>query len=82
MRSPLMNCTILIPSTGMKSKNHIYGAGLGLGNVSLKEIEKEIETYCTQVFRPRGSSQMGELLEKIKVNEQEILLIQKKSAPV
>ncbi len=62
---------------GDEVKNHIYGAGLGLGNVSLKEIEKEIETYCTQIFRPRGSSQMGELLEKIKVNEQEILLIQK-----
>jgi uncharacterized protein YhaN len=57
-------------------KNRIYGAGLGLGNVSLKEIEKEIETYCTQIFRPRGSSQMGDLLEKIKINEQEILLIQ------
>lgn len=58
-------------------KNRIYGAGLGLGNVSLKEIEKEIETYCTQIFRPRGASQMGDLLEKIKINEQEILLIQK-----
>jgi uncharacterized protein YhaN len=57
-------------------KNRIYGAGLGLGNVSLKEIEKEIENYCMQIFRPRGSSQMGDLLEKIKINEQEILLIQ------
>jgi uncharacterized protein YhaN len=57
-------------------KNRIYGAGLGLGNVSLKDIEKEIETYCRQIFRPRGSSQMGDLLEKIKINEQEILLIQ------
>lgn len=58
-------------------KNRIYGAGLGLGNVSLKEIEKEIEGRCSQIFRPRGSSQMGDLLEKIKINEQEILLIQK-----
>jgi len=63
---------------GDEVKNRIYGAGLGLGNVSLKEIEKEIETYCTQIFRPRGSSQMGELLEKIKVNEHDILLIQKR----
>jgi len=62
---------------GDEVKNRIYGAGLGLGNVSLKEIEKEIENFCTQIFRPRGSSQMGELLEKIKRNEQEILLIQK-----
>ena len=62
---------------GDEVKNRIYGAGLGLGEVSLKGLEKEIETYCTQIFRPRGSSQMGELLEKIKINEQEILLIQK-----
>lgn len=58
-------------------KNRIYGAGLGLGNLSLKEIAKEIESYCTQIFRPRGASRMGDLLEKIKISEQEILLIQK-----
>ena len=62
---------------GDEVKNRIYGAGLGLGNISLKEIEKEIKGYCKQLFRPRGSSQMGDLLEKIKINEQEILLIQK-----
>ncbi len=62
---------------GDEVKNRIYGAGLGLGNVSLKQIEKEINDYCKQIFRPRGPSQMGELLEKIKINEQEILLIQK-----
>jgi len=62
---------------GDEVKNRIYGAGLGLGNISLKEIEKEIKGYCKQLFRPRGASQMGELLEKIKINEQEILLIQK-----
>jgi uncharacterized protein YhaN len=61
---------------GDEVKNRIYGAGLGLGVVSLKEIEKEIEAYCSHIFRPRGSSKMGELLEKIKINEQEILLIQ------
>ena len=31
-------------------KSRIYGAGLGLGNISLKDIEKEIESYCTQIF--------------------------------
>ena len=61
-------------------KNRIYGAGLGLGNISLKDIEAELETCCTQIFRPRGTSQMGALLEKIKVNEQDILLIQKNLA--
>ncbi len=58
-------------------KSRIYGAGLGLGNISLKDIEKEIESYCTQIFRPRGSSQMGALMEKIKTSEHDILLIQK-----
>ena len=58
-------------------KNRIYGAGLGLGNISLKEIEAELETCCTKIFRPRGASLMGSLLEKIRVNEQDILLIQK-----
>ena len=61
-------------------KNRIYGAGLGLGNISLKDIEAELETCCTQIFRPRGTSQMGALLEKIKVNEQDILSIQKNLA--
>ncbi len=36
-----------------------------------------METRCTEIFRQRGASQMGTLLEKIKINEQEILLIQK-----
>jgi uncharacterized protein YhaN len=58
-------------------KNRIYGAGLGLGNISLKEIEAEIETCCAKIFRPRSSSQMGDLLEKIKTKEQDILSIQK-----
>ncbi len=58
-------------------KNRIYGAGLGLGNVSLKAIEKDIEDRCKEIFKPRGDSKMGNLLEKIKINEQEILLTQK-----
>jgi uncharacterized protein YhaN len=62
---------------GDEVKNRIYGAGLGLGDISLKEIDKEIADHCTQIFRPRGSSRLGELLEKIKLNEQDILLIQK-----
>ncbi len=57
-------------------KSRIYGAGLGLGNVSLKQIEKELEVHCKQIFKPRGSSKMGDLLKKIKINEQEILLTQ------
>jgi uncharacterized protein YhaN len=62
---------------GDEVKNRIYGAGLGLGNLSLKNIEKELENLCTQIFRPRGSCQLSDLLEKIKSNEQIILSIQK-----
>lgn len=63
--------------SGDEVKNRIYGAGLGLGTVSLKNIEKELENLSSQIFRPRGSCQLGDLLEQIKSNEQEILSIQK-----
>ncbi len=63
--------------SGDEVKNRIYGAGLGLGNLSLKNIEKELENLCTQIFRPRGSCQLNDLLDKIKTNEQAILSIQK-----
>ncbi len=63
--------------SGDEVKNRIYGAGLGLGNLSLKSIEKDLDNLCTQIFRPRGSCQLGDLLEKIKTNEQTILSIQK-----
>ena len=66
--------------SGDEVKNRIYGAGLGLGNLSLKSIEKELESLCTQIFRPRGSCQLNDLLEKIKTNEQVILSIQKNLA--
>ncbi|MEK9628503.1 MAG: AAA family ATPase [Nitrospinota bacterium] len=63
--------------SGDEVKNRIYGAGLGLGNLSLKNIEKDLENMCTQIFRPRGACQLSDLLEKIKVNEQAIQSIQK-----
>jgi uncharacterized protein YhaN len=63
--------------SGDEVKNRIYGTGLGLGNLSLKNKEKELENLCTQIFRPRGSCQLSDLLEKIKANEQIILSIQK-----
>jgi uncharacterized protein YhaN len=63
--------------TGDEVKNRIYGAGLGLGSLSLKNIEKELENLCTQIFRPRGSCRLSDLLEKIKANEQIIFSIQK-----
>ena len=36
-----------------------------------------MENLSSQIFRPRGSCQLGDLLEQIKSNEQEILSIQK-----
>lgn len=63
--------------SGDEVKNRIYGAGLGLGNLSLKNIEKDLENLCAQIFRPRGSCQLNDLLDKIKANEQTILSIQK-----
>ena len=63
--------------TGDEVKNRIYGVGLGLGNLSLKNIETELENLSTQIFRPRGACQLNDLLEKIRANEQEIISIQK-----
>ena len=63
--------------TGDEVKNRIYGVGLGLGNLSLKNIETELENLSTQIFRPRGTCQLNDLLEKIRTNEQEIISIQK-----
>ena len=62
--------------SGDEVKNRIYGAGLGLGNLSLKNIEKELENLCAQIFRPRGACQLSDLLEKIRANEQAIISIQ------
>lgn len=63
--------------SGDEVKNRIYGAGLGLGSLSLKSIEKDLESLCTQIFRPRCACQLSDLLDKIKTNEQTILSIQK-----
>ena len=63
--------------SGDEVKNRIYGTGLGLGSLSLKNKEKDLENLCTQIFRPRGSCQLSNLFEKIKDNEQKIFSIQK-----
>lgn len=66
--------------SGDEVKSRIYGAGLGLGNLSLKSIEKDLGNLCAQIFKPRGSCQLADLLEKIKANERAILSIQKNLA--
>lgn len=59
-------------------KNRIYGAGLGLGSVSLTNIEKELRNHKDKIFKSHGSSQlMAKLYQKIKTLDQEIRNIQK-----
>ena len=61
---------------GDEIKNRIYGAGLGLGNVSLVQVEKDIEDRCVELFKPRGSSKMSNILKDIKELEAQVRDIQ------
>jgi len=45
-------------------KNHIYGAGLGLGNVSLKEVREKLSKQADVIFKPSGSVQLMPTLYK------------------
>ena len=53
-------------------KSRIYGAGMGLGEVSLREIEQEIDKNCIEIFRPRGRARIGIALSEINEVEKEI----------
>jgi len=53
-------------------KSRIYGAGMGLGEVSLREIEQEIDKKCIEIFRPRGQARIGIALSQISEVEKEI----------
>ena len=57
---------------GEEIKSRVYGAGMGLGEVSLSKIEKEIEKNCGEIFKPRGIARMGEVLNEIKEIENKI----------
>lgn len=58
-------------------KSRIYGAGLGLGGISLSKIKNELKTQCETLFRPRGSSQkMASLYSEVRKLEQDIREIQ------
>ncbi|QPJ65121.1 MAG: AAA family ATPase [Candidatus Nitrohelix vancouverensis] len=62
---------------GDEIKNRIYGAGLGLGSVSLGDVEKWINDQSLSLFRPRGSTQaLNALHNEIKECEREIRAIQ------
>lgn len=62
-------------------KNKIYGAGLGLGQVSLAEVKKYFDKHCDDLFKPRGSNPaMNILWADIKKLEREIRDVQSHSA--
>ncbi|GJL77168.1 MAG: hypothetical protein NPINA01_01570 [Nitrospinaceae bacterium] len=57
--------------------NQIYGAELGLGRVSLKQVEGSISKRADAIFSPRGKkTQVNVLLQEIKKLEQDIRSIQ------
>jgi uncharacterized protein YhaN len=54
-------------------KSHIYGAGLGLGNISLKDIRDEFTNRAEEFFKPAGRNQrIPELYREILALEQDI----------
>ena len=65
---------------GDEIKNRIYGAELGLGTVSLKQVEKTLNDPADDIFKPRGkTTKTNLLLNEIKTIEQEIRDIQSQS---
>lgn len=62
---------------GGEIKNRIYGAELGLGDVSLKKVEDTLAGPADEIFLPRGKkTKTNRLLNEIKTLEQEIVSIQ------
>jgi uncharacterized protein YhaN len=62
---------------GDEIRNRIYGAELGLGTVSLKQVEESINKRADEIFSPRGKkTETALLLDEIKTLEQDIRNIQ------
>ncbi|MBI4384644.1 MAG: AAA family ATPase [Nitrospinae bacterium] len=64
---------------GEQIKSRIYGAGLGLGGVSLAGLEKGLQEFCDDIFKsPRKGSKhkMGDLLNEIREEEIKIRQVQ------
>jgi len=61
---------------GEEIKSRVYGAGMGLGEVSLSEIEKAMDKSCGEIFKPRGIAQMGIALNEVNKIENEIRQVQ------
>jgi len=65
---------------GDEIKNRIYGAELGLGEVSLKQVEDSISKPAKEIFLPSGrKTKTNLLLNEIKKIEEEIRVIQSQS---
>ena len=61
-------------------RNRIYGAELGLGTVSLKQVEDSINKRADEIFSPRGKkTESNILLQEIKTLEEDIRNIQKEA---
>lgn len=57
-------------------KSRIYGAGLGLGGISLSDIKNEFSSMSESLYKHRGSAQqMSKLYNEIRLLEQEIRTI-------
>ena len=62
---------------GDEIRNRIYGAELGLGAVSLQQVEYSINKRAEEIFLPRGrKTETTILLDEIKTLEEEIRDIQ------
>ncbi|SVD69419.1 uncharacterized protein METZ01_LOCUS422273, partial [marine metagenome] len=57
---------------GEEIKSRVYGAGMGLGEVSLSKIEKELDKNCGEIFKPRGMARIGMVLNDVNKIENEI----------
>ncbi len=66
---------------GEDVKHRIYGAGLGLGNVSLTEIKKEFSDQSDKLYKARGSTQkIPQVYNEIRELERNIRQMQQELA--
>ncbi|MGV7220849.1 MAG: ATP-binding protein [Nitrospinales bacterium] len=62
-------------------KNQIYGAGLGLGQISLSDVKSFFDKRCEEIFLPKGiKPSMNKILTDIKKLEQEIADVKSQSS--
>ncbi len=58
---------------GEELRNRIYGAGLGLGQVSITDLKKSFSDTAERLYKPRGSNQtMNDLASRLIAIEKQI----------